>query len=241
MLLNAIFHSGIYTWLGLYFVRRYGMGEIGIGLALLGYGVPGFVLGPFIGRAADRWGRRWLLPAGLVVAALSVACLIFDVPPLAAGLAVTTLSLGYDMTQPLFAGIVTSLDPRRGGQAMGLNVFFLFSGCGLGSLFFGEALSMGFNLALAIFCIVQFGSGLIAAPRCFALKCLPLSPRRDWTCPSLMDTPKSAKVSAEGVNGGEGRKTEAAEVFSRVQGRDGAASTAQWQEHRPAGAGARDW
>jgi hypothetical protein len=54
-----------------------------------------------------------------------------------------------------------------------------------------------------------------------------------------MDTPKSAKVSAEGVNGGEGRKTEAAEVFSRVQGRDGAASPAQWQEHRPDSAGAR--
>ena len=35
----------------------------------------------------------------------------------------------------------------------------------------------------------------------------------DWTCPDLMDTPKSAKVSAEGVNGGEGRQTEAAEVF----------------------------
>ena len=27
-----------------------------------------------------------------------------------------------------------------------------------------------------------------------------------WTCPGLMDTPKSAKVSAEGVYGGEGRK-----------------------------------
>jgi glycosyltransferase involved in cell wall biosynthesis len=34
-----------------------------------------------------------------------------------------------------------------------------------------------------------------------------------WNCPGLMDTPKSAKVSAEGVNGGEGQKTEAAEVF----------------------------
>jgi transposase len=30
-----------------------------------------------------------------------------------------------------------------------------------------------------------------------------------WNCPGLMDTPKSAKVSAEGVNGGEGRQTEA--------------------------------
>jgi MFS family permease len=36
--LNSIFHSGVYTWLGLYFARRYSLGEIGIGLALLGYG-----------------------------------------------------------------------------------------------------------------------------------------------------------------------------------------------------------
>jgi len=164
VLLNAIFHSGVYTWLGLYFTRGYGLGEVGIGLALLGYGVPGFLLGPFIGRAADRWGRRWLVPAGLAIAALSVAVLIFDVPLPAAGLVVTTLSLGYDMTQPLLAGIVTTLDPRRGGQAMGLNVFFLFSGFGLGTLLFGEALQMGFNAALAIFCLVQFGAALIAIP-----------------------------------------------------------------------------
>jgi predicted MFS family arabinose efflux permease len=54
VLLNAIFHSGVFTWLGLYFTQRYGLGEVGIGLALLGYGVPGFLLGPPIGRAADR-------------------------------------------------------------------------------------------------------------------------------------------------------------------------------------------
>jgi predicted MFS family arabinose efflux permease len=67
---NAIFHSGIFTWLRLLFSRRYGLGEIGIGIALLGYGVPGFILGPVIGRAADRWGRQWLIPAGLGLAAL---------------------------------------------------------------------------------------------------------------------------------------------------------------------------
>jgi hypothetical protein len=51
---------------------------------------------------------------------------------------------------------------------------------------------------------------------------------------------ESAKVSAEGVKGVEGRKTEAAEFFGRVQGRDSAASAAQRQEHRPAGTEARD-
>jgi hypothetical protein len=38
------------------------------------------------------------------------------------------LSLGYDMTQPLFGGIITALGGKRAGQAMGLNSFTLFVG-----------------------------------------------------------------------------------------------------------------
>jgi len=164
VLLNAVFHSGVFTWLGLYFERRYGLGEVGIGLALLGYGVPGFLLGPPIGRAADRWGRRWLVPTGLGIAALAAGILIFDVPLVVAALAVTLLSLGYDMTQPLLAGIVTALGGQRGGQAMGLNVFMLFTGFGLGSLLFGAALPLGFGAALALFSSVQLGAALLALP-----------------------------------------------------------------------------
>ncbi len=164
VLLNSIFHSGVFTWLGLYFARRYGLGEIGIGLALLGYGVPGFLLGPPIGRAADRWGRRWLVPAGLGTAAVAAGALILDVPLVVAALAVTLLSLGYDMTQPLLAGIVTALGGKRGGQAMGLNVFTLFTGFGIGSLLFGEVLHLGFGSALAIFSAVQLGAAAAALP-----------------------------------------------------------------------------
>ncbi len=162
VLLNAVFHSGVYTWLGLYFARRFGLGEVGIGLALLGYGVPGWLMGPLIGRAADRWGRRWLVPAGLAVAATSAASLIAKMPLLAAALAVTALSLGYDMTQPLLAGIVTSLDSKRGGQAMGLNVFMLFTGFGVGSFLFGAVLRWGFGAALGAFCAIQIVAALAA-------------------------------------------------------------------------------
>lgn len=162
--LNAIFHSGVFTWLGLYFSRRYDLGEVGIGLALLGYGIPGFVFGPLIGRAADRWGRQWLIPSGLVIASLAAAALIFDVPLLVAALAVTLLSLGYDMTQPLLAGIVTALGGQRGGQAMGLNVFLLFTGFGLGSLIFGGALRFGFPAVLGVFALVEGIAGIAAIP-----------------------------------------------------------------------------
>lgn len=163
VLLNAVFHSGVFTWLGVYFSRRYGLGEVGIGLALVGYGLPGFVLGPVIGRGADRWGRSWLLPIGLLLAALSVFALSYDLPLLVAVAAVTNLSLGYDMTQPLLAGIVTTLgDGKRRGQAMGLNVFTLFTGFGLGSFLFGAYLRSGFGPALTGFGIVQAAAAVAA-------------------------------------------------------------------------------
>lgn len=161
VLLNAVFHSGVFTWLGLYFARRYRLGEVGIGLALLGYGVPGFLLGPVVGRLADRVGRSRLIPIGLMLAGATAAALALDLPVIAAGLLVTLLSLGYDLTQPLLAGIVTDLGPQR-GQAMGLNVFTLFVGFGLGSLVFSAALQAGLNIALVTFGAIIFLAGLTA-------------------------------------------------------------------------------
>ena len=151
-----MFHSGVFTWLGVYFERRYHVGPVGVGLALLGYGVPGFLFGPLIGRAADRWGRARLLPIGLGLGTLAVALLILGFPKILAPVIAMLLSLGYDMTQPLFAGIVTSLGGKRPGQAMGLNVFTLFIGFGLGSLVFGEVLRLGFTAALSTFALVEF-------------------------------------------------------------------------------------
>lgn len=160
VLVNSMFHSGVFTWLGVYFERRYGVGPVGIGLALLGYGVPGFLFGPLIGRAADRWGRARLIPIGLGLSALAAAVLLLGFPVILAPVVAMVLSLGYDMTQPLFAGIVTSLGGKRLGQAMGLNVFTLFVGFGLGSLVFGEMLGPGFGVVLGIFAAVEAAAAL---------------------------------------------------------------------------------
>lgn len=162
---NGIFHSAIYTWLGLYFSQRYGLGEVGIGLAILGYGVPGLLFGAMIGRAADKWGRFWIIVPGLGIAAIATALMATELPLILAAVAVTVISLSYDLTQPLFAGIVTELGgKKRGGQAMGLNVFALFTGFGIGSFLFGEALRLNFNTALLIFAAVQVLATLASIP-----------------------------------------------------------------------------
>lgn len=54
------------------------------------------------------------------------------------------------MTHPLLAGIVTQLRGKRAGQAMGLNVFILFTGFRVGSMVFGAVVSLGFGAAAAI-------------------------------------------------------------------------------------------
>jgi len=160
--LNSMFHSGVFTWLAVYLDRRYHLGPTAIGLALLGYGVPGFLFGPLIGRAADRWGRARLIPIGLILSALAAIALTFDAPVVIVPLISIVLSLGYDMTQPLFGGIVTSLGGKRAGQAMGLNVFMLFVGFGLGSLTFGKLMALGFTTAFGLFATIELLLALLS-------------------------------------------------------------------------------
>jgi predicted MFS family arabinose efflux permease len=65
------------------------------------------------------------------------------------------------LTQPLLAGIVTGLKAQR-GQAMGLNVFVLFTGFGLGSLIFGLLLPLGMETTLEIFGLIAAAAGIAA-------------------------------------------------------------------------------
>jgi uncharacterized membrane protein YfcA len=83
------------------------------------------------------------VPVGLGLGAAAAALL--DEPLVPAAVAVTILSIGYDMAQPLFAAIVTSLGRRRPRQPMGLDVFSLFTGFGFGSLVFGKRTPPGFR------------------------------------------------------------------------------------------------
>src|SRR5699024_11551718 len=99
------------------------------------------------------FGRSKLIPAGIIISGLSAITFALDLPLIAINFVVAFLSLGYDMTQPLLAGIVTDLHPHR-GVAMGLNVFMLFIGFGLGSLIFSVVLYRGFSKTYDVFGLV---------------------------------------------------------------------------------------
>lgn len=164
VLLNGMFHSGVFSWLGLYFSQRYHLSDEGIGLALLGYGIPGMLLGPVIGHFADRYGRKRIIPLGIFVAAASAAALIPRSPLILRPVIIAALSLGYDMSHPLLTGIITSVNPARRGLSMGMNAFVLFRGFGLGTLIFEAVLRSGFTISLAVFAAAQLCLGVLAIP-----------------------------------------------------------------------------
>jgi predicted MFS family arabinose efflux permease len=150
VLLNAILQSGVFTWLGVYLHQRFGLGETGIGLALLGYGIPGLLFGPIIGKLADRYGRAWIIPAGVLLTGICALLLALPLGLVAAQIAIILLSLGFDLTHPQLAAIATDLGGPR-GQAVALMAFSLFVGFGLGSLLFQAALVLGFTGAFSLF------------------------------------------------------------------------------------------
>jgi predicted MFS family arabinose efflux permease len=161
--INAVVQSGIYSWVGLFLHQRFAMNEIAIGLTLLGYGLPGFFLGPLIGRAVDRWGRARVIPPGVALTALCSFTLAAPISPRVAQAAIILTSLGYDMTQPPLAGIVTDLPSSR-GAAMAFNAFTLFTGFGVGALLFQMILPLGFTVAFSVFGAIAAVAAVFALP-----------------------------------------------------------------------------
>lgn len=153
---NGVFHSGIFSWLGYYFVKQYNLDDKAIGIALLGYGIPGMLMGVRIGKMADRSGRKKLIKLGLIAGALSVLMLCFNIPIWGAAAAVAVLSLGYDMTQPLFAGMVTEIGSSSNrGQAVSLSACLLFLGYGMGALLFQGFLQFSLTAAFTGFILLE--------------------------------------------------------------------------------------
>jgi predicted MFS family arabinose efflux permease len=159
---NGGFHGGIFAWLGVLLASRYHLCEIGIGLVLLGYGLPDLLFGLVIGSWGDRYGRRFVVPLGFFWASIFAILLALRSTPLISALIIAALSVGFDATHPLMSSIATSIDPKHRGQITGLATFANFVGMGIGALLFRRLMVPYFSTALACFGCVEFGAGVLA-------------------------------------------------------------------------------
>ncbi|HTZ59061.1 MAG TPA: MFS transporter [Acidobacteriaceae bacterium] len=163
ILCNGIFHGGVFAWLGVLIAHRYHYGDLGIGMALAGYGLPDLLFGGFIGGWADRYGRRYVVPLGFLWAGACAFLLALPVSSWLAAFIITALSIGFEATHPLMSSIATSLDPKHRGQVTGLATFTKFLGMGAGALIFQRLIGRGFSTALIVFAMAEITFGLAAA------------------------------------------------------------------------------
>ncbi len=159
---NGAFHGGIFAWLCLLLMSRYHLHDTGIGLALVGYGLPGIFFGTVIGKWGDRYGRSYIVPIGFFWAAGCAFLLILPSSRFVAALVITALSAGFDATHPLMSSITTSLDPKHRGQITGLATFTNFVGMGIGAFCFQQLIAFRFTTALAVFASAQTLLGFAA-------------------------------------------------------------------------------
>jgi predicted MFS family arabinose efflux permease len=159
---NGVFHGGVFAWLGLLVATRYHLGDVGIGIMLIGYGLPDLLFGGVVGGWADKYGRRYVVPSGFLWASSCAFLLALPISRLAAGLVITALSVGFEATHPLMSSIATSLDPRHRGQITGLATFTKFLGMAAGSLIFQHLIGFSFRTALIVFATMEVIAGIAA-------------------------------------------------------------------------------
>jgi MFS family permease len=117
-----------------------GAGDVAVGVVIGAYAVTGLIGRPVAGRFADRRGRRPVVVAGTLLAAL--AGLLYMVPAGLPGLIVARLVLGAGEGMVFTAGsawIVDLAPEGRRGRVIGLYGLAVWTGLSIGPLI-GEAL-----------------------------------------------------------------------------------------------------
>ena len=117
-----------------------GAGDVAVGVVIGAYAVTGLIGRPFAGRFADRRGRRPVVVAGTLLAAL--AGLLYMVPAGLPGLIFARLVLGAGEGMVFTAGsawIVDLAPEGRRGRVIGLYGLAVWTGLSIGPLI-GEAL-----------------------------------------------------------------------------------------------------
>ena len=147
---------------------------VGVGIAVGAFSVSALALRPWSGRESDRRGRRPLLVAGAILAA--VAILAHTITTDLAILVILRLVLGVGEALFFVAGfaMLADLAPRgREGEALSFNSLALYLGIAFGPVL-GEVLLGigGFNLA-------WIGAAVLSLLAAFLALRLPLTGRRE--------------------------------------------------------------
>jgi MFS family permease len=157
LFLYSFGYGGITSFVALY------AQEAGVefkGIYFLAFAVTVLVTRPFLGRMADRWGRRRiLLPClGLIAAGMTLLAVSARIPFLI--LSAVIFGTGFGSAYPAFAAyILERVDARRRGSTFGTILLAFDTGIGSGSMLLGTLIQhYGYHFAFGTAALLAFGA-----------------------------------------------------------------------------------
>ncbi len=134
VLVEGVLIVGSFSYLGAYLSASHGLDNLGIGLAMMAFGVAAIVAGRQSGAVAQRIGRRQTLVGGLFLAAVGDLLIAFLGGALpAAVLAIALLGAGFMFAHSTLLTIATEFAARARGSAMSLVAFCFMGGGAIGT------------------------------------------------------------------------------------------------------------
>lgn len=133
--------QGLYTYLGAFLDRRFGLDSAQIGLVTIALGV-GYVAGGQLGgRLADRVGAKTVVLAGLIFEAAILGVIFRSSSLVWAALLVFAMGFGFFFSYSAQVTLITELRPIARGSTMAANYFFTYLGLMAGTVVGGVALA----------------------------------------------------------------------------------------------------
>ncbi|OIQ60062.1 inner membrane transport protein YnfM [Moorella thermoacetica] len=165
VLLEGILIIGSFSYLGAYIAQTYHYNNFVIGLIMTAFGIAAVLAGRASGPLAYRWGRRPVLLAGLLAAAVAdVLFWTYGSQLFMLILGVALLGLGFMLAHSTLLTIATEFAARARGTAMSLVAFAFMGGGGVGTAIGGRLIhAFNFNRFFALYALCLFLLIILAA------------------------------------------------------------------------------
>ena len=163
--LIAFVYSAIYSWLGVFFARTFGMTQWEISLSLTCVGLGG-ILGELVGGVlADRVGRALTATGGVVMLFITTACIVYTSSPLVLGGVLFIHGCAWTINHSALSTVLTDFPSQSRAEAVSLNSSLRFISGGIGTAITGILINKGlhtvFLLCAAMFLMLALATRLM--------------------------------------------------------------------------------
>jgi predicted MFS family arabinose efflux permease len=159
--LVAFIYSGIYSWLGVFFVHKFGMNQLWISLSLTSIGLGGIVGELTGGIFADKKGRITTAACGILLLFVTTVGFVYVSSFLVLGLLLLLHGLAWTINHSALSTILTDFPSHIRAEATSLNSSLRFISGGIGTAVTGFWVARDFNNTFLVYAFLFMLLGII--------------------------------------------------------------------------------